>query len=138
MSSGAGGPPHADGARRGEIVFYEVSVLFPLVTGGCTLAAGISLAFGSSHRMPWSGITYFVALALIIGGAITYFVIGLWLLPASMVVGGTILFAANQTLVYLGPWSLALSAPFLVIGVIAVIWGWAHARLRSGRAEAPS
>ncbi len=131
MPSGARGPRPSSGERRGELDLYEVSILFPLVTGGSALTGGIALALGSGHRMPWTGITYFAALALLIGGAVAYFAIGLWLLPASMVVGGTVLFAANQSLVYLGPWSLVVAAPFLILGGVATVSGLSHLRTAS-------
>jgi hypothetical protein len=129
------------GDRRGDgeepgLLLYDVSVTLPIVAGASALLGAVALTLGSAHRVPWLDVAYFTAIILIVGGVVVYFLVGLWLVPASMIVGGVILFSANQILLYLSASALWCSLPYYLAGAIGIGWGFLH--LFPGRNPAPT
>ncbi|HEV2165523.1 MAG TPA: hypothetical protein VGS23_00875 [Thermoplasmata archaeon] len=119
-----------DGPR--QLVLYDVAVTFPLVTGAAAALGGLALTVGAAHRVTGLDLAYFLAVAMIVGGVIAYLVLGMWLLPVSMVVGGCVLFSANQILLYLPSWAPLLAIPYWALGAVGLIGGTARSYPRCG------
>ncbi|HEV2519463.1 MAG TPA: hypothetical protein VGX00_02420 [Thermoplasmata archaeon] len=132
MSESIGPPPGGEDDRATAIVLYDRSVALPLIVGAAAIVAGGLLILAEGHRSEALDLAFLLAVTFIVGGAIAYFAIGMWLVPASMILAGFVLFAANRSLLYLPGASATLAVVYLILGTLTAGWG----ALRSHRTPA--
>ncbi|MCI4358136.1 MAG: hypothetical protein L3J95_00785 [Thermoplasmata archaeon] len=120
-----------------RLLEYGASIILPFVIGCSAAIGGVAIAIGAGQPHPWLEVVYFAAIALVVGGVVSYFLIGLWLLPASIIGAGLVQYSVHQTLLGLSSSGWAVSIPYLLVGLLGMGWGIRGAA-RSGAGGPPS
>jgi hypothetical protein len=121
----APGAVNRDSAVANEEVggLYQTRVLLPLNVGCAAIVAGALLSQVGQTRLGVLVVLLGAAVALIVVGAILYFVIGMWLIPGSLVLGGMAVLAAFEVGSHGSNYGALAGVIELSLGAIAASYG---------------
>ncbi|MCI4349140.1 MAG: hypothetical protein L3J93_02835 [Thermoplasmata archaeon] len=106
-----------------EADWYSTGILFPLIVGimACLAAALLLIAPTDANGARIATLDGGVGLLAL--GAVVYFLVGLWLIPSTLVSGGFILLGANVVMVHLP--AVAEPSALLAVGagVVGLLFG---------------
>ena len=119
--------PPPTGERAGEL--YDTRVLLPIAVGCAAIVAGGLLSQVDHVRYGVLLVLLDTAVALLVAGAILYFVIGLWLIPGSLVLAGATFLGTFEFGSHLPQIGTLAGAAELVVGAIGAVLGLVRWRL---------
>jgi hypothetical protein len=100
----------------------------PVLVGIAALLGALALVVGRGDRVPALQATFFAALALIAAGIALYFLLGFWLIPADLVLGGIVIDSAREWLLDAPGSAIVGSAVFVALGILFLAIGARPAR----------
>jgi hypothetical protein len=131
MTADREGAPEADPLDDdGRIDLYDTRILLPLIVGIATLLAGVVL-LEAGHGRPTALLALLeTGVALLVIGIVLYFVIGLWLIPGSIALGGVAFLAAFELESHASQWALGGGVVWAAVGLLGVAKALAEVRRR--------
>jgi hypothetical protein len=120
---GDAGPPSPGGqpADDDDLDYYSPKLLLPLIVGAAALLAGAALIGGTHGRTEALVELLDGGVALVALGVITYFLIGLWLIPGSLLLGGIAFLSAYEVEYHLPQWGEAGGIVLAVLGALGLL-----------------
>jgi len=109
--------------------WYTVPFVLPFVVGIFLLASGAGLGFGSGHPTGLRELFFDGGIVVLLLAVASYLLLGMWLVPSAIFLGGVVLLGADSVVVHAGPLSSAVGTAFGVVGtaaVVAAFWSRRH------------
>ena len=127
---GAGQTDLAAGTDPDAGELYATPLLLPFLVGTAAILAGAVLVWGEGSRLGALVVLLDAGVALLIVGAALYFLIGFWLVPGSVALGGLLFLVGFEVESHLRWLAVGAGAVFGVVGAVGELKALVELRRR--------